>query len=51
VHGRAEAEIPFFLGFQAVDVLKLVAPGALLVKRNLGKAKRSDYYPPVIIVA
>jgi hypothetical protein len=51
VHGRAEAEIPLFLPFKPVDVLQLVAPGTLLVKRDLGKAKRSDDYPPVITAA
>jgi hypothetical protein len=47
----AEAEIPLFFALKAIDVLQLITPGALLIKRNLGKAKRSDYYPPVIAVA
>jgi hypothetical protein len=51
MHGRAEAEIPLFFGLQAINVLQLIAPGALLVKRNLGKAKGSDYFPPVFAVA
>jgi hypothetical protein len=51
MHVRAEAEIPLFFALKAVNVLQLVAPGALPVKRNLGKAKRSDYCPPVVAVA
>ena len=42
----AEAEIPPRLGLETVDVLQLVAQGALPVLRNLGIAERSYIVPP-----
>jgi hypothetical protein len=42
VQRRAEAEIPFFLRLEAVDVLELVAQRALPVEGYLGIAQRSD---------
>ena len=44
----AEAEIPPRLGLETVDVLQLVAQGALPVLRNLGIAERSYIGPPCI---
>jgi len=38
VQRRAEAEIPFFFSFQAVDVLELIAQRARLVEGYLGVA-------------
>jgi hypothetical protein len=51
MHVCSEAEIPLLFALEAVDVLQLITPGALSVKGNLGKAKRSDYCPPVVAVA
>jgi hypothetical protein len=37
MQARAEAEIPLFLGLEAVNILQFIAQGARAVKRNLGK--------------
>ena len=49
MYGGAEAEIPPRLCLETVDILQLVAQGALPVLRNLGIAERSYIIPPDIL--